>query len=121
MNKRTILGVFAGICVTELIHYFGYHVDPLFYVYVALGAMAAAYISGHACSGVAVSGYVLLWKLFGLVFLMRAYGGREVAGRSLLFLLDWTLVILAGVAGGSLGPYLSKQVERKRRGSAQAG
>ena len=120
MTKRTILAVVAGICVTELIHYFGYHAEPLFYVYVVLGAATAAYLSDHACSGIAVSAYVLCWKLFGLVFLLQAYGKREVAGSFFLFLLDWTLVILAGVAGGYLGPYLRKQVERKRS-RAQAG
>jgi len=121
MIKRTLLGVIAGICLTEITHYYGFHAEPLFYVYIAFGAMTAAYISGHTCSGLVISGYVLLWKVGSLVFLMRAYGSREVGSSFLLFLLDWILVILTGVAGGYIGTFFRAYVDRKRNSAARVG
>ncbi len=112
MNKLSMLGVVAGVCLTEMLQYFGPHSELLFYGYILFGAITATVISGRSRSGLIIAIYVILWKIVGMVFLMQAYGAKAVASSFLLFLLDWTVVVLFGIAGGTLGSALRKYIDR---------
>jgi len=114
MKKQLIRGLIAGICLTEVLQYFGPQSAVLFYCYVLAGAVTASVVSRRAVSGMIISGYVVVWKFAGMVLLMRTYGVQAVMRGISPFLIDWALVVLIGIVGGYAGAALGKHFKRER-------
>lgn len=114
MNRRLIVGIISGIVLTEILFAAQPEHAAYYYIAVMAGAAVASWISGSIPVGLVVAGYVLVWKITGVLLMANAYGLQTAQGNILTFFLDEVMVFLAGAAGAGFGVFMRKfKVVRK--------
>ncbi len=119
MSKRFIIGLFAGIAVTELL--FALQPDQVMFYYGAVlaGSAIASAVSGRFLAGFLVPVYVVGWKVAGAVFLAKQYGGETISANALTYFADCVLVLASGAVGARIGCTLSRYRRKAEPKSGQ--
>ncbi len=113
MKKRTVLGVICGIILTEVLDYFAPSSAALFYGYVFIGALTASALGRRFGSSMIIAGYVVAWKIVGMILLMQTYGSKAILSGVSPFLIDWTMTFLVCAAGGYAGSAWGRYAGRR--------
>lgn len=114
MKKRILLSLIVGVALTELLSALLPANLTRYYLDVLVASFAAALIGGRLIMGVAISAYVVAWKVTGLLFMTSHYGAKAVGSNLHTFLFDYAIVFVLGVVFGWAGASLSRFISRKK-------